>query len=119
MPGLAFDALMHDTAEAFTNDLPTPLKYAIPAFKELEVKIEAAMARRFLFTYPLRPEIKVADLQMLGLEKVCIKADFSHWDCLDGIQFGHLVNKVDLSPMSPDEARAMFLQRFWQLDPRG
>src|SRR5690349_5642083 len=38
--GDEFDALMHDTAEAFTNDLPTPLKWALPIFKELEVKIE-------------------------------------------------------------------------------
>jgi hypothetical protein len=37
----AFTALMHDTAEAFTNDLPTPLKFAIPVFKELEVSIES------------------------------------------------------------------------------
>src|SRR3954471_20188676 len=40
-PEFAFDALMHDTAEAFTNDLPTPLKWALPIFKELEVKIES------------------------------------------------------------------------------
>src|SRR4051812_3817126 len=34
----AFTGLMHDTAEAFTNDLPTPLKWALPIFKELETK---------------------------------------------------------------------------------
>jgi len=84
-PVLAFDALMHDTAEAFTNDLPTPLKAAFPVFKELEVKIESAMAKRFGFAYPLPPAIKFADLQMLKMEKERIKRDHDHWACLEGI----------------------------------
>jgi 5'-deoxynucleotidase YfbR-like HD superfamily hydrolase len=57
-PEYAFTALMHDTAEAFTNDLPTPLKFAVPIFKELEVRIESAMAERFGFTYPLPDAVK-------------------------------------------------------------
>src|SRR5258705_3135298 len=70
---IAFDALMHDTAEAFTNDLPTPLKWALPIFKELEVKIESAMAKKFGFNFPYPPEVKVADTQMLLLEKRFVK----------------------------------------------
>lgn len=112
---LAFTALMHDTAEAFTNDLPTPLKAAVPVFKELEVKIESDMARRFGFIYPLPKEVKYADSQMLKLEKEKIKRDHSHWDCLDGIETDSVEYLVDLHMMTPPQARKLFLARFSEL----
>jgi len=110
---------MHDTAEAFTNDLPTPLKWALPVFKELEVRIETAMSARFSFTYPLSDEVKLVDLQMLRMEKEWVKRDYSHWQMLEGVDVDHLWHKVDLAPMSPPEARDLFLQRFRELSPSG
>lgn len=116
-PEYAFTALMHDTAEAFTNDLPTPLKAAIPAFKALEERIEGAMAERFGFQYPLPPEVKYADLQMLAIEKHIIKRDYSHWSVLDGVDWEHLAMRVDLGPMLPTEAYTAFLERYYELKP--
>jgi len=113
----AFDALMHDTAEAFTNDLPTPLKVALPIFKELEVKIETAMAKRFMFTYPLADPVKLADSQMLMLEKVYVKEDSNHWTAFDGIQYEHLMPLVDLQSWQPRRAKREFLERFEELRP--
>lgn len=114
-PEHAFDALMHDTAEAFTNDLPTPLKFAIPVFRELEVRIESAMGQRFGFAYPLPEPVRLADLQMLSIEKVRLKLDHSHWDCLTGIETAHIEHLVDLSPMTPCRAERLFLDRFAEL----
>lgn len=114
-PEHALAGLLHDTSEAFTNDIPTPLKHAVPMFKELEVKIEASMARRFGFQYPLNDCIKLADLQMLQLEKIHIKGDFSHWSTLDGIESSHLIDAVDLDEMMPSEARDLFLLRYQEL----
>lgn len=114
-PEHALTALMHDTAEAFTNDLPTPLKHAVPVFKELEVQIEGAMANAFGFQYPLPPEVKLADLQMLGLEKVHIKGDKNHWPVLDGVEFEHLRGKVDLSSWPPHLAGWKFINRWLEL----
>jgi uncharacterized protein len=111
-PDLALTGLMHDTAEAFTNDLPTPLKYAVPIFKELEDKIEAAMAARFGFQFPLPWAVKLADLQMLGLEKTHIKGDDSEWSVLAGIEYRHLSPAVRLDRWSPEKARSMFLDRY-------
>ena len=104
--------LLHDTAEAFTNDLPTPLKTALPVFKELEVAIESAMSRRFGFQYPLSDEVKLADLQMLKIEKVYVKLCDAHWELLDGIDVDHLMDKVILEPLTPNEARTLFLNRW-------
>ena len=111
----AFDALMHDTAEAFTNDLPTPLKWALPIFKELEVKIESAMAKKFGFNYPYSDEVKTADTQMLILEKLYVKGDKSYWPMYDGIEVGHLVDKVRLKGWQPHRAKREFLERYEEL----
>jgi hypothetical protein len=111
----AYNALMHDTAEAFTNDLPTPLKFAVPIFKELEVRIETAMGQRFGFAYPLPDAVKLADSQMLAIEKVKLKRDFSAWTVLEGIETAHIEHLVDLSPMTPARAERLFLERFAEL----
>lgn len=105
--------LMHDTAEAFTNDLPTPLKFAVPVFKQLEVSIESAMGQKFGFQYPLSPEVKYADAQMLLIEKEDIKQCFAHWEVLDGIEVTELDRaKVMIAPMTPEQAKAAFLMRW-------
>ena len=113
----AFDALMHDTAEALTNDIPTPLKTALPVFKELEIKIEAAMSVKFGFTYPLAPEVKLADSQMLGLEMTHVKGLKERWQVLDGIEWEHLLPLVDLTSWTPRLAKRNFLQRYEELRP--
>lgn len=115
---LAFTAVMHDTAEAFTNDIPTPLKWALPIFKELEGKIESAMAKKFNFTYPYPPEIKEADTNMLILEKIYVKGDNSVWPNYEGIKVDHLVHLVDLEGWQPRRAKREFLERYYELKDR-
>lgn len=115
--GHEFAALMHDTAEAFTNDLPSPLKWAFPVFKELEVSIETAMSSRFGFEYPLSPEVRLVDLQMLKLEKEGVKGDPAHWEMLDGIETDDLIHLVDLESWVPSTARRLFLARYRELRP--
>jgi hypothetical protein len=105
-------ALLHDTSEAFTNDIVTPLKAVVPTFKEIETTIESDMAGRFGFQFPLAPEVKLADLQMLAIEKHILKPFPSHWAILDGIEYEHLLDRVRMLPMTPDEARMAFLQRW-------
>ena len=114
----AFDALMHDTSEAFTNDIPTPLKFAVPMFKELEVTIETAMAEKFGFSYPLSDEVVLADSQMLAIEKIHLKRDHSKWEVLEGIDTSEVFHLVDISPMAPDVAERLFLERYEDLRPK-
>ena len=106
------EGLLHDTAEAFTNDLPTPLKYAVPVFKGLEVSIESAMAAKFGFQYPLPDAVKLADLQMLRIEKEQIKLCDAHWAVLDGVEIEDVRHLPLLAPMSPAQAKKAFLQRW-------
>lgn len=115
----AFDALMHDTAEAFTNDLPTPLKWALPIFKELEIKIEGAMAKRFGFTFPCPPCVKEADTIMLILEKYYVKEDDSEWPAYEDWTKAKLRKYrelVQLDSWQPRRAKREFLERFEELN---
>jgi 5'-deoxynucleotidase YfbR-like HD superfamily hydrolase len=114
----AFTALMHDTAEAFTNDLPTPLKWEFPIFKELEAKIESAMSKRFGFAYPYPAAIKIADTQMLILEKFYVKEDLTIWPNYEEFtkeDVEYLLPLVDLNSWQPRRAKREFLERFYEL----
>lgn len=117
--GFEYDALMHDTAEAFTNDLPRPLKVQIPGFKKLEQDIEGAMGRRFGFNYPLSPEIIRVDNMMLSLEKDALMTDDTTWACLGGVEEDarKIAHLVDMSSWSAHRAKLEFLQRYEELRP--
>jgi hypothetical protein len=117
-PEFAFTALMHDTAEAFTNDLPTPLKWEFPVFKELETKIESAMSKRFGFQFPYPPEIKIADTHMLILEKFYVKEDNTVWPAYEEWtkkKVAKLLPLVDLDSWQPRRAKREFLERYYEL----
>ena len=120
-PEYAYTALMHDTAKAFTNDLPTPLKWALPIFKDLETSIEGAMAKKFGFQFPYPAEIKEADTVMLILEKNYIKGDNSVWPAYQEIEReilrrkNKLLKLVDLDSWQPRRAKREFLERYEEL----
>lgn len=115
----ALTALMHDTAEAFTNDLPTPLKWALPVFKELEVKIESAMSDKFGFQYPYPTAVKDADTIMLMLEKFYVKDDYSVWPEFEQYTEDYVepyVNLVSLESWQPRRAKREFMERYYELE---
>jgi hypothetical protein len=53
-------ALMHDAAEAYLIDLPRPIKRNIPAYSEIEIKLEKMIFERFGIEWP--PSYAVAEL---------------------------------------------------------
>ncbi|HYG90502.1 MAG TPA: transcriptional regulator [Azospirillum sp.] len=110
----AYDALMHDSEEAFTGDWPTPWKARIgrDAIRQAVAPIKAGLARRFGFRYPEPKPVKVADQRALATE-------------LRDLCAPHRVNWQDLPPPAPDpidplgpeEAMAAFLARYRELKP--
>jgi hypothetical protein len=105
-------ALLHDKSEGYTNDIVTPLKIQVPLFKDIETAIEAGESAVYGIPYPFPPEVKLADLQMLAIEKSILKPSASHWAILDGIEWEHLVDHCVMAPMTPEMAKAAFLQRW-------
>jgi hypothetical protein len=64
-PLVCYTGLLHDAAEAYINDLPRPIKYAMPEYRAMEKTIELAVAVRFGTTYPVPPVIKEADARII------------------------------------------------------
>jgi uncharacterized protein len=67
----ALEALLHDGAEAYINDMIRPLKM-LPGLGDLYLKvekgIELAIAERFKLVYPWPKSVRVADEMVLGRE---------------------------------------------------
>jgi hypothetical protein len=71
-PEIALAALLHDAAEAYVGDVPTPIKQSMPElFKELEEKNLKVICKRFDVPYELtqHPLIKEADKRILVNER--------------------------------------------------
>lgn len=65
----ALAGLLHDAAEAYTGDMIKPLKHAVPAFKEIAARIDAAICERFRLATLELPCIKEADYRAVLTER--------------------------------------------------
>jgi hypothetical protein len=61
-------ALLHDASEAYLVDLPSPVKYFIPKYREYEENLMLAIAEKLGFEYPLPTAVVNADKAMLEME---------------------------------------------------
>lgn len=108
---LAWDALMHDAAEAFICDMPKPLKEMLPDYKRIEKHVESAIIERYGLRDPMPPEIKMADIQMLRAEQVQIMRNNDDWHWT----FNVPEPAITIAALGPDDAKALFLARAAEL----
>ena len=106
---LAFAALMHDAAEAFVGDVTRPLKSLLPAYREIESRIDGVIADRFALADLCRHRlVKEADVRMLAREQqVLMPAHADEWTILSGVD----VPDVTIGRWSPHEATRNWLMR--------
>ena len=104
--GLALWALLHDAAEAYTVDVPRPLKRHLVGYKEAEAVVMAAVCARFGLSESMPPAVHDADNRIIGDELVnMVPMD---WHArYAGKELG-----VRLRYWSPEEARVEFLATF-------
>lgn len=95
----AFEGLMHDAAEAYLGDIPTPLKERLPGFMELEDSVLKFIFNKYNLSYPLSNNVKKMDEKALTLEFESIRG---------------ITNILQLQ--SPKEAEEAFLKRFHYLN---
>ncbi len=109
----AMAGLMHDAAEAFVGDIPSPFKTLIKSvYGPLEDAAHAAVADRFGLSLTLPLCVKEADLRLLVTEKRDLMPQTDvDWPMIHGYE---PMDDV-IIPMSASYAKAEFLLRFSQI----
>ncbi|WP_314413762.1 HD family hydrolase [Pantoea septica] len=108
----AFEALMHDAAEAYCNDIAAPLKGLLPDYRDIEWAVDQVVRQKFGLQAEMTSVVKHADLVMLATERRDFDLDDGTiWPILEGIEPAPFI----VAPLNPRQARGLFLQRFNEL----
>lgn len=86
--------LLHDAAEAYLGDIPTPIKRMLPDFKALELIVEAAIFEKLEVPFPLPAIVKTMDTEAY------------RWEYRDLMSGGSMCNPPNgtRSPLKPCES---------------
>jgi hypothetical protein len=120
-PHLTMVGLMHDAAEAYLGDVPSPLKRELSDFKGIEDRLLGAIAAKLGFAMPEEEtdegrELKRADKQLLIDEKAAIMApEPEAWP--PGAP--PVKDRDRIRCWLPEIAKAKFLERFRELSATG
>ncbi|MCP4275727.1 MAG: DUF429 domain-containing protein [Gammaproteobacteria bacterium] len=101
-------ALLHDAAEAYLGDIPSPVKMHLPDFIKLEKIVHKAICKRFGIKIKIPRLVKEADRLLLGCER------------REGMKFiedgwGNIgLGSKDITPQfwTPEQAKREFLIAF-------
>jgi len=107
---MALWGLLHDAAEAFSADVPRPLKRSLPDWKPMEARIMFAVCERFGLSVIEPGGVKYVDYAITSDERIVLMSDCERdWGCLPPAL------GVSIRCLAPDQAEAEFLARFTEL----
>lgn len=121
-PHLVYTGLMHDAAEAYLSDIPSPLKQGMDGYQRIEDRVTAAIFVKFgVFDYRNTEydylALKNSDLAACWMEAQYL-FDFGYTDDWDF----QLSEELDLKPPLEDfdkktfeEVESQFIERFEEL----
>lgn len=108
----AYEALLHDAAEAFIGDVTRPFKQLLPEYRRIEAVVEDAIAERFGFDRRYKAAVKEADLRVLAAEQAQVMAP----GCADWAADANIEPaNVRVRNLDPATAKREFLQRHEEL----
>lgn len=113
-PEQAYDALHHDDAETYLQDMAKPLKNHETlgqAYRGAEQRIERVIRDALGVTFPFPPLVKYADISMLIAEAEQLVHGRDHWGYYHDIQAAD----IEIKKWSPENAEAKFLARHTEL----
>lgn len=126
-PADAAEGLLHDAAEAFLADLPSPAKKLCDDYKRLESLLAGAVYRKFGIEHTFSSSVKDADRDMFFLEEVHLRPQRygniltdvagNHWMSHPSAYPRHFDLLHNFTPWGVDLAEAKFLERFRELYP--
>lgn len=106
---LQLRALMHDAAEAYVCDVPSPIKRLIPQWDAIECRVHCCIAAAFGYSPDIPPEINLADKRALATERRDNQAPQQFkWRETEGIE----PFPFKISPWTIERAKVEFLSRF-------
>ena len=123
-PWALLAGLLHDAHEAYTGDLPSPVKAALNArtdggWRKFEDRIAAQVRGRFgllAASAGWRGSVHQADLMMLATERAQLMPPIGpDWPALAGVPCSGELHLEDYGGMDWDDWRDAFLERFVEL----
>lgn len=110
---IAYNALMHDAAEALIGDIPKPMKEILPDYQALERRVELFLSTAF--QYPRKKGEIVAewDIRMLAAEQIQVMGNSHEWHHT----YGRSPAPVKIEFWSPERACVEFLMTYERLKP--
>jgi 5'-deoxynucleotidase YfbR-like HD superfamily hydrolase len=111
-PEHALWGLLHDAAEAYSADIPRPLKRCLRDWKPLEARIMAAVCVRFGLPQDEPADVGDVDFAMTTDERAALMADCAR-------DWGRLPPPVGakIIGLDPVSAKILFLNRFAEITP--
>jgi hypothetical protein len=106
------EALLHDAAEAYLKDIPTPLKALLPEYRAIEARVDAVIRRKFGLPDSCSPEVTCIDRVLLATERRdLIPPDDTEWPGLAGV----VPCPERVKPADMEDMRRAFLELYWEL----
>ena len=109
-PDCALWALLHDASEAYSADIPAPIKDRIPGWGALEDAITSAVAERFGLSVAKPWPVEWADKLIVADEQDQLFSRVCHGWERPAQRLG-----VTLRFLAPDQAKDEFLLRFSEI----
>lgn len=100
--------LMHDSGEAFLNDIAKPLKNMLPDYRKIEHKVEKAIFEKYSLPFPMEACIKDADNAVFVAERQQLQPGI---DCNLDVQAAPFI----IVPWKPEKCYDEFLKRYYEL----
>lgn len=117
-PEFALEGLLHDSAEAYVTDVPTPIKKMCPDFVSIEDKFYLKICRKFSIPVQMSLEVKVADRIALYNEARYLTKIPLHLLCDNNFEHSSLSRPFSPKCLNPKEAYELFLERFKKVMPK-
>lgn len=117
-PEDAFEALFHDSGEAYVTDVPTPIKKMCPDFMAIEDKFYAKICRKFSIPTEMSLSVKLADRIALYNEARYLTKIPLHLLCDNNFEHSSLARPFSPKCLSPKEAYKLFMDRYYELEAK-
>ena len=112
-PSLRMYGLLHDASEAYLGDVIRPLKRFIPGYRDLEDAVMVAVCEHFGIHYPMPPQVKEIDNNILLDEMRQIMAPPPvPWASQASQDLGIEELGVEIQCWRPERAAEKFLEQF-------